>query len=139
MRLFIIFLILVGSVCNANAQDISRFNKSGQIVYTQLHNGKPDPEGARLILTYENGIARLVVDQSGKQLIPEVPTEATYLDYIAKRPFRLPFFRMGSKFIPPEILILLTDLNPRALRRRSWATTVRNMWAVRFRTGLNYG
>ncbi len=78
------------------------FSKSGEVEYGFFSNGEENKNAGRLVLSYTGGIARLVTDNPGKQLIPEVPGEESYLDYGSAKIYRTASFQNGDRIYMNE-------------------------------------
>ncbi|MCW0481136.1 PNGase F N-terminal domain-containing protein [Gaoshiqia sediminis] len=81
------------------------FDKQGEVIYSMYANGGVRAGAGNTVMTYANGIARLVTDQSGKNVIPEVPQEETYLLYSSKKTCQRATFQNG------ELIHSLEDFN----------------------------
>lgn len=55
--------------------------KSGTVEYATLRHKQVVSEGGKLMLQYADGVAKLWRDQSGRDLIDEVPVQADFLDF----------------------------------------------------------
>lgn len=83
----------------------NRFDKQGEVIYSMYANGGVREGAGKTVMTYANGVARLITDQSGKNLIPEVPQEETYLLYSSKKTCQRATFQNG------ELIHSLEDFN----------------------------
>lgn len=88
------------------------FSRQGEVVYGMFSEGSGRGGSAKMIVTYANGIARLVADRSGRNLIPEVPEEASYLDYRLKRTYQLAKFQNGDLIHSAEDFNELAGFEP---------------------------
>lgn len=84
--------------CYAATAKPTGFTSSGRVEYYILRNGQPMTEGPQLLLDYANDIARLQTDQSGKDLIPEVPRQYDFIDFSQGKIFRQAAFMDGSLY-----------------------------------------
>jgi hypothetical protein len=86
--------------------------KCGRIEYAVWHNGEVVPDRDPLIVEYADGIAKSWVDQSGKKLLPEVPKQASYLDYTASKIYRQAVFITGETYFTREDFRVLENYKP---------------------------
>lgn len=76
--------------------------KSGEVIYGGYPQ-REEPESERqLILNYSDGVARLVTDQSGKKLIPEVPKEESFMDFRVGKISQYATFMNGERIFTTE-------------------------------------
>ncbi len=98
----IIFLILGLTLQTFVYSQKGTFNKSGRVIYQTWKNEVIETGKAKLILEYDNDVAICWMDNSDKDLIPEVPLKYNYLDYKQATVFRQSIF-MGKDSIFTEM------------------------------------
>ncbi len=72
------------------------FNKAGKVEYSTWKNDVIEQEGGVLILEYANGVAKSCMDNSDKDLLPEVPKKYNYLNYQQHKIYRQAIFMDGD-------------------------------------------
>ncbi len=110
-KIQLVFIALILFSQAILAQD-GGFTKHGEVVYRVFAYGKEREDAGKIVMTYSNGIARLVTDRSGKNLIPEVPNEETFLDYQAKKAWQLASFQNGDLINTSTEFNLLEGFEP---------------------------
>ncbi|MBL3657040.1 PNGase F N-terminal domain-containing protein [Fulvivirga sediminis] len=73
-------------------------DRSGKVEYSVWHNGEIDRQRDLIIMEYNNSISKTWTDQSGKNLIPEVPKQYNYHDYTNQTVYRQAIFMDGQAY-----------------------------------------
>ncbi|RKD91295.1 PNGase F N-terminal domain-containing protein [Mangrovibacterium diazotrophicum] len=106
-----ILLLLIGVCTLGYAMGIT-VDKSGRIEYSAWRNGEVDSNSDKLIVEYTDSIAKSWVDQSGKNLIPEVPQQVNYLAYPDSVIIRQATFMDGQSYFTTNRFRSLKGFEP---------------------------
>ncbi len=106
-----ILILLLGFSKLGFAVD-NKAEKSGKVEYAVWRNGKVDAERDKLIVEYNNGIAKSWTDRTGKNLISEVPEQYNFFDYSNGKIYRQAIFMDGAAYFTQMDFQNLDDFKP---------------------------